>query len=36
MSGRSQVVIRMMNAKSSHIYVTSKNRRNDTDRLELK
>ena len=31
-----RVVIRMMGTESGHMYITSKNRRNDTARLELK
>ncbi|MGB1251188.1 MAG: 50S ribosomal protein L33 [Candidatus Promineifilaceae bacterium] len=31
-----RVVVRMMSTESGHMYITSKNRRNDPSRLELK
>ena len=31
-----RVVIKLRSTESGHMYVTSKNRRNDTGRLELK
>ncbi len=31
-----RVVVRMVSTESGHIYITSKNRRNDPNRLELK
>ncbi len=31
-----RVVIRMLSTESGHLYVTMKNRRNDTGRLELR
>ena len=31
-----RVVVRMVSSESGHIYITSKNRRNDPNRLELK
>jgi large subunit ribosomal protein L33 len=31
-----RIVIKMKSSESGHIYVTSKNRKNDTARLELK
>lgn len=31
-----RVVIKLRSTESGHMYVTSKNRRNDTQRLELK
>ena len=30
-----RVVVRMVSTESGHIYITSKNRRNDPNRLEL-
>ncbi len=31
-----RIVVRMMSTESGHMYITSKNRRNDPGRLELK
>lgn len=31
-----RIVVRMLSTESGHIYITSKNRRNDPGRLELK
>jgi len=31
-----RVVVKLMSTKSGHMYITSKNRRNDTQRLELR
>ncbi|MCO5184549.1 MAG: 50S ribosomal protein L33 [Anaerolineae bacterium] len=31
-----RIVIRMMSTESGHMYITSKNRRNDPSRMELK
>ena len=31
-----RIVVRMVSEESGHIYITSKNRRNDPNRLELK
>ena len=31
-----RIVVRMMSTESGHLYITSKNRRNDPNRLELK
>lgn len=32
----SRVVVKLRSTESGHMYITSKNRRNDTQRLELK
>jgi large subunit ribosomal protein L33 len=31
-----RIVVKMMSTESGHMYITSKNRRNDTQRLELR
>jgi large subunit ribosomal protein L33 len=31
-----RVVVKLMSTESGHMYITSKNRRNDTQRLELR
>lgn len=31
-----RIIVKMRSTESGHMYITSKNRRNDTSRLELK